>query len=248
MDRHGDLSAVGSDAHVPIATGRNRRGVSIDGCQIFRVAVGDIHGEQMLPLPDAPLVPMPVEQISPQTRVSGILPIASVDLLVGRPLDVAGHQKSLAIGEPDRIEHPIGDGRHLARLAARKRQDPKLGAALSRGDECHAPPIGRPARLAVGAGPLRELPSLSGHRIGNPDAGRAAIVGQRIRRHGVGDPFSVGRELRTAHVRQGEIVNERDGALLRGAGTRHEGWRKSQSTDHREALPSLHVRPLYLTA
>jgi hypothetical protein len=77
---------------IAVPAGRDGRHIPVKRREIPRPPVGQIHREQMLPFPRAPIVPVPVKLFGPQARISGVFAVAAVDLLLGWPFDVAGHE------------------------------------------------------------------------------------------------------------------------------------------------------------
>src|SRR6266511_3740076 len=78
-------------------------------------------------------------------------------------------------------------------------------------------------RLAVRARPIRHLPRSSRRDLDDPDPRDVAIILERGRRNGVGDPLPVRRELRIADGLERDVIVEGDGALLGEYGKREKG-------------------------
>src|SRR2546430_13793011 len=78
-------------------------------------AVGERDGEQVLALAGAPVVPVPPQETGPEARVGREVVVAPIDFLLRGPLDVARDDEPRAVGEPQRIEHAVGQTRHAPR-------------------------------------------------------------------------------------------------------------------------------------
>ncbi len=191
MHRECDRASIRRDRNVAVATRGNRRDIVIQRRQIRGLPTRDVHQENMLALPRAPIVPMAPHEVRPESRVGRILPVPLIDLLRRRPLDVARDQQPLPIRHPQRIRGALGQTRDLPRIAASDRQQPDLRAAFARRDEGERLPIRRPARLAIRCRTTGERSRFPRRHFRDPHARDVAIVLQRGSRHRVRDPFAV---------------------------------------------------------
>src|SRR5437773_1240764 len=164
---------------------------------------------------------------------SGPARYTSTFLLPG-PLDVARDEEPRAVGEPQRIEHAVGQTRHAARLASGNRKHPQLRAVLARGYEGEGAAVGRPARLPIRSGTRRELAHGPARHVREPDARDTAVVLEGLLGDGVRDPFPVGRELWVAHRLEREIVVDGDRALLGGKTGKREKGNGNRETSQRD--------------
>src|SRR5207237_1189512 len=112
----------------------------------------------------------------PQARVGREVVVAPIDFLLRGPLDVARDDEPRAVGEPQRIEHAVGQTRQAPRLASGDREHPQLRAVLARGYEGEGAAVGRPARLPIRSGTRRELAHGPARHVREPGARDAAVV------------------------------------------------------------------------
>src|ERR1041384_4740665 len=144
--------------------------VVIERREIRPLACCEIDAEQMLPLARPEFIPMAPHQSGPDSRVGRIAPVALIDLLGDRPLDIARHDESRPVRQPHRIGRAIGQVRHFARVATGGRHRPHLRARVARRDERERLAVWRPARLPVRPRTVRELARLAGGHAREPDA------------------------------------------------------------------------------
>src|SRR5260370_42613311 len=110
---------VGGDADIGSGAGRDRRDVVVHGGYVPGGSIGEPDGEQVLALAGAPIVPVPPHGAGPDAGVGREGAVAPVDFLRRRPLDVARDDEPRAVGQPNRIEHAVGETRPPRRLAPR---------------------------------------------------------------------------------------------------------------------------------
>src|SRR5207244_11072077 len=129
----------------------------VDRGEVLRALVGETDEEEWLPLAGPPVVPVPPQEVRPDPRLRGVIAVAPVDLLVGRPLDVARHDQALAVRQPHRIGHAVREIAHPPRFATTDRQDPDLRAISGWAStvERERTPAERAAGLGVAAGRRR---------------------------------------------------------------------------------------------
>ena len=241
MHRKRDLLAIRRDRDIPVPAGRDGGHVVVDRRDVLGALAGETDQKEVLALPGPPLVPVPPEEVGPDPRLRGVIAAAPVDLLVGGPLDVARHDQALAVRQPHRIGHAVRQIAQPPRFASARPdwQDPELRAVLGRAgrDEREGLTVRRPARRAVGPGPLRERAGLTGPQVGEPDAGRPSVVLERILGDAVRDPLAVRRERGVADGFHRDVVVEPDGALLtKQTGKREKGNGKRERQHHHESL------------
>src|SRR5438132_12186763 len=162
-------------------------GVAVAWRHVARLAPGGRQDKQMLPLILDPLIPVPEEELVEDPRLDRILRLLVDPFLVERvalSIRLAGmlrpdcrHERNrLAVARPERVARLRGNGRQLARLAARHVDDPEpvLARAIRIKQDLFA--VRAPARMTVVLGAAGQLPRRSFRGPGTPDIGRRLLA------------------------------------------------------------------------
>ena len=166
-----------------------------------------------------PLRPVAIEKLCVNSRFHFALRLVGVALRVARVVRAIGiHARNerdrLAVGRPKLIVGASGKGSDPRRFPARQRNPIDLCIAVPPRKKRKLLAIRRPARPLI-APSARNLPRLAARCGDNPNIGNRVIRLLIGYGDGVGDPFSVGRDLWIAHAPHRNQIVECDCALRR---------------------------------